>query len=110
MNASAAAASSPATAHAFSSHLPPLSAIQAAYARRGNSVIVPVMAETKTGITETVAEVLERHSKQLDHLDFMLHEVHQFITDNRPHLERALAVLDNPVSKYMQARKRTGRG
>lgn len=47
-----------------------------------------------------VEAVLAMHShqfsvqaKQLDHLDTMVHEVHQFIEEHRPALAKALAFL-----------------
>jgi ABC-type transporter Mla subunit MlaD len=46
-------------------------------------------------------------SKQLDHLDGMLHEVHQFIDEHKPALNKALSLLDpgSSVRKYFKARK-----
>jgi hypothetical protein len=43
---------------------------------------------------ETPAETLETLARRMDHMDVMLHEVHQFITENRPHLERALQFME----------------
>lgn len=50
-------------------------------------------------------ELLERFARQLDHLDLMLHEVHQFITEHKPALDKALMFLDNPVKTYLSRRK-----
>jgi hypothetical protein len=46
-------------------------------------------------------------TKQLDHLDGMIHEVHQFITEHKPALAKALALLDpgQSVRKYWKTRK-----
>jgi hypothetical protein len=60
----------------------------------------------ETLLRELVTEPLAGMRKQLDHLDTQLHEVRQFIDENRPVLERASRMLDNPVSKYLAARKK----
>jgi hypothetical protein len=47
--------------------------------------------------------------KQLDHLDLMVHEVHQFIEEHKPALAKGLALLDpgSSVRKYWRQRKGT---
>lgn len=40
------------------------------------------------------AERWELIGKQLDHMDEMLHEIHRFVTDNAPYLERAKTLMD----------------
>jgi len=93
------------TAPALPGHLLP-SPIASILRRRETRSRVSGMAEETH---ETPAD-LETIRKQLDHLDGMIHEIHQFIHENKPHLERALTVLDNPVSKYLEARKAARRG
>jgi ABC-type transporter Mla subunit MlaD len=50
---------------------------------------------------------LDMFAKQLDHLDGMTHEVHQFITENKAALAKGLALLDpgQSVRKYWKTRK-----
>ena len=43
---------------------------------------------------DRMAHQLDMQQKQLDHLDEMLHEVHQFIEEHKPALGRALGFLD----------------
>ena len=54
--------------------------------------------------------LLEMHAKQLDHIDTMVHEVHQFIEEHRPALNRALNFLDAGKSMrgYLAGRPRKG--
>ena len=61
---------------------------------------------TETTETLTDRQLMERMARQLDHLDEQLHEVRQFIDENRPALERATRLLHNPVSEYLAARKK----
>jgi hypothetical protein len=49
---------------------------------------------------------MERIATQLDHLDCMLHEVTQFIDANKPLLDRARKLTDNPVTSYLNSRHR----
>jgi hypothetical protein len=48
--------------------------------------------------------------KQLDHLDVMLHQVIQFIEENRPALEHATALLDpgQGMRQFLRKRPRVG--
>ena len=46
------------------------------------------------GQTLSDRELLDRLARQVDHLDVMVHEIHQFITVNAPHLERLLPLMD----------------
>ena len=46
------------------------------------------------GQTLSDRELLDRLARQVDHLDVMVHEIHGFIAENRPHLERFLPLLD----------------
>ena len=55
--------------------------------------------------TATDRELLVLMLKQLDHLDTQLHELRQFVDEHKPALDKAMQVLDNPVSKYLAARK-----
>jgi hypothetical protein len=50
--------------------------------------------------------------RQLDHLDDMLHEVLQFIADNRPALEQATNLLDTgrPMRAWLTQRKAARNG
>ena len=63
--------------------------------------------ETQQTIIDTATDrdLLVLMLKQLDHLDTQLHELRQFIDEHRPALDKAMQVLDNPVSKYLAARK-----
>jgi ABC-type transporter Mla subunit MlaD len=56
---------------------------------------------------DVLTHQMEVISKQLDHLDGMLHEVSQFVDEHRPALNKALALLDpgTSVRKYFKARK-----
>lgn len=49
--------------------------------------------------------------RQLDHLDEMLHEVLQFIADNRPALERATNLLDTgrPMRAWLTTQRKAAR-
>jgi signal transduction histidine kinase len=66
-----------------------------------------VDTETQQTIIDTATDrdLLVLILKATDHLDEQLHEVRQFIADNRPALERATKLLHNPVSEYLAARK-----
>lgn len=57
-------------------------------------------------MTDKPPETLETLAARLDHLDVMVHEVHQFIEQNRPHLEKALRFLDpgRAMKAYMANR------
>jgi ABC-type transporter Mla subunit MlaD len=68
-----------------------------------------VMARLRS-ISNYLTQVLDAQAvqaKQLDHLDGMLHEVHQFIDEHKPALNKALSLLDpgSSVRKYLKARK-----
>jgi len=47
-----------------------------------------------TGMVALVLNLREMDRKQLDHVDTMLHEVTQFIEENRPALAHATRLLD----------------
>jgi hypothetical protein len=60
--------------------------------------------------TQYLADLDERttiHSKQLDHLDQMLHEVWQFIEEHKPALAKALGFLDpgQSMRDFLKSRK-----
>ena len=38
--------------------------------------------------------ILALHGQQLDHIDTMLHELHQFVEEHRPALARAMGLMD----------------
>jgi hypothetical protein len=61
-------------------------------------------------LAETPPETLETLARRIDHLDGMVHEVHQFICENKPHLEKALRFLDPAASMrdYLRKRPRPG--
>jgi hypothetical protein len=59
-----------------------------------------------TYVTDTPTARLEKIEKQLDHLDGMVHEIHQFIHDNKGHLEKALRFLDPAASMRDYLRNR----
>jgi hypothetical protein len=72
------------------------------------------MAETQETLAETpgetgrpipAGEFQRRVLKRLDHLDDQLHEIRQFIEENRGALERATRLLHNPVSEYLKRTK-----
>ena len=75
----------------------------------------PILARYRCGVdTETLQTISDTSTdrdllvlmlKQLDHLDTQLHELRQFIDEHKPALDKAMQVLDNPVSKYLAARK-----
>jgi signal transduction histidine kinase len=67
-----------------------------------------VTRETRETLIETATdrELLVLLLKGQDHLDEQLHEVRQFIDENRPALERATRLMHNPVSEYLAARKK----
>ncbi len=54
------------------------------------------------------ADVLEMHAKQLDHIDVMIHEIHQFITEHKPALTKALTLLDpgRSMREYLGRRRK----
>ena len=56
--------------------------------------------------------LLEMHAKELDHIDTMVHEIHQFIEEHRPALNRALGFLDAGKSwrDYLKHRRETADG
>jgi DNA repair ATPase RecN len=56
---------------------------------------------------EEMAAQLEVQARQLDHLDGMVHEIHQFIAEHKPALNKALALMDpgTSVRKYFKSRK-----
>ena len=60
---------------------------------------------------DTAADIAIQR-KQLDHLDVMVHEVHQFIEEHRPALAKALAFLDpgKSVRAFMKDRKKASHG
>jgi len=68
--------------------------------------LMQLAKQTENCYTELSAR-LDQQLKQLDHLDTMLHEIHQFITEHRPALAKALALLDpgNGVRQYLRNRK-----
>jgi ABC-type transporter Mla subunit MlaD len=68
-----------------------------------------VAAETSETSAETLDGRLARIERQLDHLDGMLHDVHQFITETRPHLDKALRFLDPAASMRDYMKHRPGR-
>lgn len=59
-------------------------------------------------VEEILRETREQ-GKQLGHLDLMVHEVHQFIQENRPHIARAVGFLDPGKSMrgYLKNRRNT---
>jgi ABC-type transporter Mla subunit MlaD len=83
----------------------------------GNQTEYDAVMERLRSINNNVTEVLNGQAdlnarldvlwKQLDHLDGMLHEVHQFIDEHKPALNKALSLLDpgSSVRKYFKARK-----
>jgi hypothetical protein len=66
-----------------------------------------VTSETRKTLIETATdrELMILILKGQDHLDDQLHEVRQFIDENRPALERATKLMHNPVSEYLAKRK-----
>jgi hypothetical protein len=70
------------------------------------------MSPIKPGVTETgtlsdreflellsrkiavLIQLGEQHSAQLDHLDVLVHQVHQFIEEHKPAIARAAGLLD----------------
>lgn len=64
-------------------------------------------SETRETLIETATDrdLLVLILKGQDHLDAQLHEVRQFIDENRPALERATKLMHNPVSEYLAKRK-----
>jgi ABC-type transporter Mla subunit MlaD len=60
--------------------------------------------------TLTDSQKLDRLLKVAEHLDGMTHDVHQFITENKPHLEKALRFLDPGAAMraYRLGRPRPG--
>ena len=66
-----------------------------------------VTSETRETLIETATdrELMILILKGQDHLDAQLHEVRQFIDENRPALERATKLMHNPVSEYLAKRK-----
>lgn len=67
-------------------------------------------AAYETSIGELLAR-LDMHQKQLDHIDCMLHEVHQFIEEHKPALGRALAFLDpgKSMRDYLRSRPKAAK-
>ena len=75
-----------------------------------NSFCLRPRSERLRSIQNYLTQVLDAQAvqaKQLDHLDGMLHEVHQFIAEHKPALAKALSLLDpgQSVRKYWKARK-----
>ena len=70
----------------------------------------PRLASIETSIGEVMAR-LDIQLKQLDHLDGMLHEVHQFIEEHKPALGRALGFLDpgRSMRDYLKHRPKAGK-
>jgi ABC-type transporter Mla subunit MlaD len=76
----------------------------------GNQTEYYAVMERLRSIQNYLTQVLDAQAvqaKQLDHLDGMLHEVHQFIAEHKPALAKALSLLDpgQSVRKYWKARK-----
>lgn len=69
------------------------------------------LAGVETSIGEVMAR-LDMQLKQLDHLDGMLHEVHQFIEEHKPALGRALSFLDpgRSMRDYLKHRPKAAKG
>ena len=66
-----------------------------------------VTTETRETLIETATdrELLVMILKGQDHLDDQLHEIRQFIDENREALAKAQKFLHNPVAKYLEDRK-----
>jgi hypothetical protein len=67
-------------------------------------------SEIHDGLSETGEKLadralLEQIHKAVMHLDVQMHEVRQFIDDNRPALARATRLLHNPVADYLKQRR-----
>ncbi len=45
-------------------------------------------------LSTEISARLDMHGKQLDHIDVMVHEIHQFIGEHKPALTKALTLLD----------------
>jgi ABC-type transporter Mla subunit MlaD len=56
--------------------------------------------------TLTDSQKLDQLIRMAEHLDDMVHEVHQFVTEARPHLEKAVRFLDPGLAmrRYMENR------
>lgn len=52
------------------------------------------LARKTENLYEELSGRLDMHLKQLDHIDGMVHEIHQFITEHKPALTKALTLLD----------------
>jgi hypothetical protein len=61
--------------------------------------------------TLTDSQKLDRLLKVADHLDVMVHEVHGFIHENKPHLEKALNFMEpgRAMRAYLAGRPKAGR-
>jgi hypothetical protein len=60
--------------------------------------------------TLTDRELLERIAREVDHLDVQVHEIRQFIDENRAALAKATKFLHNPVTDYLAARPKRTKG
>jgi hypothetical protein len=66
--------------------------------------------ETDRLLLNQIVSDLALMGKRLDHLDVQLHEIRQFIDDNRAVLARAQRFMRNPVADYLKKPKGAPRG
>lgn len=66
------------------------------------------LARKTENLYEELSGRLDMHLKQLDHIDTMIHEIHQFITEHKPALTKALTLLDpgRSVRDYLGRRRK----
>jgi chitinase len=67
-------------------------------------------SETSRLLLNQIVSDLTLMGKRFDHLDVQLHEIRQFIDDNRPVLARAQRFMRNPVADYLKKPKGAPRG
>jgi hypothetical protein len=65
------------------------------------------LAEQTEHLYTELSGRLDNQLKQLDHIDVMIHEINQFISEHRPALTKALTLLDpgRSMRDYLKRRK-----